>query len=316
MTDATGVLDVEISIVNHDNCALTRACLRSLPSACEGLDWHVTLVDNASTDGCAGRLRAEFPHLAVLANQTRHGFGVNQNKVIGPAVDSRTARYVLVLNNDTELGAGSVTALVKHGDDHAALGVIGPRTYNADWSVQPSSFRFPTACGALLSDVYPRAAPLGCVPADTGRRWLGGACLLLRTDALRDVGCFDPRFFLFFEDIDLAHRMWDAGWESAICPDASIMHHNHKTVEMDGLKFDMACQLRRSFHLYMAKYHGQATAVALTCLGRLSLLIRALIRAMYARLKSDHTAMSEAAFLRQLAAYDPTNVLAHEVSSS
>jgi GT2 family glycosyltransferase len=136
---------------------------------------------------------------------------LNQNRVIAPVVESGSARYVLVLNNDTELMEGSVVALVRHADDNPSLAAIGPLTLNTDGTHQASSFRFPTLVKSALAEVLPSRAPLGCTETDGGALWLGGACLLLRTEALRTVGTFDTRFFLFFEDIDLARRLADAG---------------------------------------------------------------------------------------------------------
>lgn len=301
-------------MVNHGDCELSRACLASLPAACRGLKWHATLVDNASNDGSVEVLTAAFPDVTFLCNEERQGFGPNQNKVIEPAVKSGSARYVLVLNNDTELAEASVAELVTYADRHPTVGAVGPLTYNADGSRQPSSFRFPTLAGALLSELYPRAAPLGCEFAEGGDLWLAGACLLLRAEALRDVGGFDARFFLFFEDIDLARRLRDRGWASALCVESKIMHHNHKTIDKDQLRFPMACQLRRSYYLYMAKHHGRRAALSLAVVGRAGLRVRAAVDALAGRLRHDEVATARAAVLRALAGYDPRRALAHELT--
>lgn len=308
------VLDVEISIVNHDNCEISRACLASLPAACRGLKWHATIVDNASLDGSADVLKAGFPDVTVVCNDRRYGFGANQNQVIGPVVESECARYILVLNNDTELAPGSVATLVEYADRNPTAGAVGPATFNPDGTRQPSSFRFPAFGRAALSEIYPRTAALGCHAADTGRLWLGGACLLLRVDALRQVGFFDTRFFLFFEDIDLARRLWDGGWTSELCPEASIMHHNHKTVERDDLHFAMACQLRRSCYLYISKFYGHIPAVCLAKLGRAGLLVRARMQETLGRLRLDQSPVGEPALLRGLSRYDPRKPLPHELA--
>ena len=312
---STDALDVEISVVNHDNCEVTRACLSSLAAACRGLKWHATVVDNASVDGSADVLQNEFPHMTVVCNKKRYGFGTNQNQVIDPVIRSQSARYLLVLNNDTELAPGSVSALVEHADRNPPAGAVGPRTFNPDGTRQPSSFRFPSLARAFISEMYPRAAPLGCDGAESGRIWLGGACLLLRVDALRQVGSFDTRFFLFFEDIDLARRLWEAGWASELCPEASIMHLNHKTVERDDLRFAMACQLRRSYYLYISKYHGNTPATCLAGVGRIALQVRAIKQEAAARVRCGRGSDGDAALLRGLSRYDPRNPLPHETAS-
>ncbi|MGH9276706.1 MAG: glycosyltransferase family 2 protein, partial [Acidimicrobiales bacterium] len=297
MNDPSTVLDVEVSVVNHDGGDLTRACLMTLPAACEGLRWHATVVDNASVDGSADRLAGQFPDVTLMRNRDRHGFGANQNQVIAPVVESGSARYVLVLNNDTQLAEGCVAALVRHADDNPALGAVGPLTFNTDGSRQPSSFRFPSLAKAVLADARPKHAALGCTETDRGHLWLGGACLLLRADALRTVGPFDTRFFLFFEDIDLAHRLWAAGWESAVCPEASIVHHNHQTVTRDELHLAMGRQVRRSYYLYVEKYHGPISAHGVAALGRLALLARAVKAGVAGRVFRDRATTAKAAHL-------------------
>lgn len=308
-----GDIDVEISIVNHGDCDLSRSCLATLPAACRGLKWHATLIDNASDDGSVEVLKAAFPDVALICNYERLGFGANQNQVIEPTVKSGSARYVLVLNNDTELAEGSVAELVGYADRHPKVGAVGPLTYNPDGSRQPSSFRFPTMPRAFLSEVYPRAAPLGCRFVVGGDLWLGGACLLLRAEALSDVGSFDTRFFLYFEDIDLARRMRDRGWESALCVESKIMHHNHKTTDKDELRFPMECQMRRSYYLYIAKYHGPKAAISLAVFGRTALWLRSAVEVIAGRLCHDQAATRRAATLRALATYDPRRALAHEL---
>jgi N-acetylglucosaminyl-diphospho-decaprenol L-rhamnosyltransferase len=314
VSDAPDLLDVEISIVNHGSRDVTKACLLSLPSACRGLNWHVTVVDNASTDGSVEMLRTEFPDVTLVCNREPHGFGFNHNQVVGPVVESGTARYVLVLNNDTELAVESVTRMVAHADHHPRHGAVGPRTLNPDGTLQPSSFRFPRLGGAVLSEVYPRAAALGCAAAESGEIWLGGACLLLRTAALREVGLFDQRFFLFFEDIDLSRRLRDKGWLSSLCPEALMMHHNHNTIDRDELRFAMACQLRRSYFLYLSKHHGRAAALGLVTLGRLALLARAAGESIGARSPRSEAQRRKIALLRGLGRYDPRRPLSHELA--
>ena len=137
-------VDVAVSLVNTDNRELLERCLRSIPLACSGLSWRATVVDNASGDGSAEMVAELFTWAELLRNDRRLGFSANHNQVIEPALDAETARYVLILNEDTELDPHAVTTLVEVADSRPRLGAVGPTIYGSDGRTQPSYDRFPT----------------------------------------------------------------------------------------------------------------------------------------------------------------------------
>src|SRR5438105_11672953 len=144
---ARGV-DVHVSLVSTDNRELLRRCLASLPAACEGLDWAVTVIDNASTDGTAEMVAAEFPWARLLVNGRRLGFTANHNQVIGPVVAEDGSRYVLILNEDTECDPQSIAELVACGDANRRVGSAGAYVVGPDGLQQPSLQPFPTVARA------------------------------------------------------------------------------------------------------------------------------------------------------------------------
>jgi GT2 family glycosyltransferase len=267
---AADLLDVEISLVNTNNRALLQACLASLWEACGGLNWHVTVVDNESRDGSAEMVAKDFPASRLIRNANRLGFGANHNQVLVPALESG-ARYVLILNEDTELDPGSVRGLVAFADQHERLGAVGPAIRGADGARQPSYLPFPTVLGQFWSCLRPGRPPR----SPTRGGWLNGSCVLLRCEALRQVGSLDERFFIFFEDTDLGERLRHAGWESAVCEAATIVHHGHMTVALASAGSVWEWQMLRSQYLYFCKHRGRLTGLLLSRLVRSALLIRA-----------------------------------------
>lgn len=308
-SDGLDPLDVEISVVNHQGRDLLRACLSTLPPAIGGLRWHATVVDNASGDGSLEMLRQEFPWAKVLLNRVRHGFGFNHNQVIRPVVANGSARYVLVLNNDTELYPGSIQELVAFADSDPDIGATGPPLVNTDGSPQVSFCPFPRLVSHLRSELLQRN------PRDMGgarEGWLSGACLLLRTTALRDVGAFDTRFFLFFEDVDLALRLQSAGWANRLCPTAPVVHHNHATVTRSELRLPMERQMLRSRYLYFRKNHGLVPAwVAVITTDAVLALRSAKALACSAR-RGGFLIGPTPSFLASVAWMDPRRPLLHE----
>lgn len=303
---APDLLDVEISLVNTENRELLRACLQSLPEACTGLRWRATVVDNASGDGSAGMVRAEFPWAGLLASEWRLGFSANHNQVLRRVLEDGGARYVLILNEDTALDPGCVGELVGLCDADRRIGAAGPVIRGRDGRVQQSHFRFPTVGQQAWAALRPRSGPR---PA-RGTGWLNGSCILIRTDALRQVGPLDERFFIFYEDTDLGLRLERAGWASAVCQSATMLHHGHETVSRPALGSAMERQMLRSRYLYFCKHRGQARAAALQLATRTALLARALKALGEAMLGREEPATAR--LLAGLAGYDPRTPLPHE----
>jgi GT2 family glycosyltransferase len=302
------VADVEISLVNTDNAGLLRRCLASLPAAAGTITWRATVVDNASGDGSAEVVRREFPWARLLVNRTRLGFSANHNQVIGEVVIHDSARYVLVLNEDTELEPGSLEELVSFADREHRLGAAGPRLVEKDGREQASYFRFPAVLEQFWWTLSPGQPPRRAETAG----WLNGSCLLVRTEALRRVGPLDARFFIFFEDTDLGLRLHRAGWRSAVCESSRVVHHGHQTVSQSGVGTHMERQMLRSRYLYFRKHHGRHTATLVVALVRMALGARAAKALLTGSIRGDGGERRLASFLWSLARYDPVTPLPHE----
>jgi N-acetylglucosaminyl-diphospho-decaprenol L-rhamnosyltransferase len=266
-----GPADVEVSVVSLGATELLAAGLRTLPRACAGLSWRLTVVDNSPAGRDLSAPLAGLPSAATIRSVGRRGFGANHNLVLSGVLAEKRARYVLVLNDDTELDAGAVAALVRHADRRPDVGALCPLIRDDRGRPEPSRLPWPSVTQQALGTMFP-----GRPTADPARGgWLNGACILLRTAALGRVGLFDPAFFLFFEDTDLCRRLAGAGWELDVCEEAGIVHHRHGTILAPELRRAVEEQMLRSRYLYFRKHHGPAAARAATVLVRGALLARA-----------------------------------------
>jgi GT2 family glycosyltransferase len=301
------LLDVEISLANTNNRELLRGCLESLPAACEGVRWHVTVVENASTDGSAEMVEQQFPWAELVRNSLPCGFSANHNQVLRRAVN-QSARYALILNEDTVLEPGSVRALIEFADANLGIGAAGPVLRGGDDSVQHSFFAFPTIANQTAACVRPGRRPR----SPKGPGWLNGSCVLVRVEALRQIGLLDERFFIFFEDTDLGFRLEKAGWRSAVCSSARIVHYGHQAVSQPVYGDRMERQMLRSRYLYFRKHGGPVRAGVLTLLVRFALGARALKAFSSGALKANPDERALAGILWSLASYDPRLSLAHE----
>ncbi|MFV2072443.1 MAG: glycosyltransferase family 2 protein [Thermoanaerobaculales bacterium] len=213
-------------IVNRDGEECLGRCLQSLGPPDAGLE--VLLVDNASQDGSVGFVRREFPHVRVLAQERNIGFAAANNL----AADSAEGEALLLLNADAWLEDGALAGLREVLDRDSRLGLAAPVLRYPDGGRQFSWSPARGVVGEFLQKLrnpfeasawaHGRAARL--VAGLVGRSWFTAACALVRAEAFRGVGGFDPRFFMYFEDVDLCIRLECAGWRLAQSPEAVANH--------------------------------------------------------------------------------------------
>ena len=244
--------DVAISLVNTNNRELLLACLQSLAK----VDAEIVVLDNASEDGSVEAVRERFPHVRVLAQQVRGGFGANHNTVIR----ATSTPYVYVLNEDTTADDWALARLTRFLDENPRVAALGPRLVYPDGRHQPSAWRFPTPGVAVLG--LPTLGRLG-VEQSKGTKprsvdWVMGAAVLVRRCALEDVGLFDEEFFLYSEEVDLCFRLKRAGWRVCYFPAATVVHHESQF--STGIPARRINEMWRSRHRYWQKHHSPPAA--------------------------------------------------------
>jgi N-acetylglucosaminyl-diphospho-decaprenol L-rhamnosyltransferase len=225
--------DVSILLVTYRCRDEALACLRSIDETTAGLDVEVVVLDNASGDGTAERVAAEFPAARLIALRENLGFAGGVNR----AAEEASGELLLLLNPDMEVHSGAVQALVEFARAHPEHGLVGGRTLDPDGTVNPGScwgapslwslFCFAT----LLSTAFKHSRffdpeSLGGWKRDTVREVdIVTGCLLLAPRALwQELGGFDTRFFMYGEDADLSLRARALGYRPAITPDAVVTH--------------------------------------------------------------------------------------------
>lgn len=263
-------VDVEVSIVSLRGGPQLKRCVATLQRACAGLTWRLTLVDNSPNGLDHTSCFRGLPDSVVLRSEGRRGFGANQNLALARVVHERRARYVLVLNDDAELGDLAVTTLVRYADQRPRAGAISPVIRDLQGSLEPSIVAWPRLSSLALSCALP-SRPRRKTATEG---WLNGACMLVRTAALAQVGLFDPRYFLYYEETDLCRRMARAGWQLEQCAGAVVVHHRRQSTMLAGSALEIDEQILRSGYLYFRKHHGRLAARSFNGLVRCGLLAR------------------------------------------
>jgi len=229
-------LDLSVIVVSWRTKDLLRTCLTSVRELTGRLRAQTIVVDNASGDGSAKMVVTCFPEVLLLVNERNMGFAAANNRGLRHA----HGRYLLLLNSDTVVLPGALDAMARYMDEHAEVGALGPRLLNADRSLQSSARDFPTLSRDVIALLEIERWPLAGVPAtrymrrgslywDDHRRtqpvdWVMGACLLLRREAITEVGLLDDGYFFFGEEMDLCYRLRQKGWDVVFFADAEIVH--------------------------------------------------------------------------------------------
>jgi GT2 family glycosyltransferase len=214
-------------VVNYNGGATLGRCLASLPPP-EAGRFEALLVDNASTDGSLQAVRRDFAAVRILALPSNVGFGAAVNRA------ARQARgdALLLLNNDAWLAEGGLEALAGRLAREADLAWVAPRLFYPDGRRQlawePEVSLLGEAVRRLRNRFEAREWSHTRLPRllrpVLGPGWYTAACALVRRRALEEVGGFDERFFLYFEDADLCLRLTRAGWRLAEEPAARAVH--------------------------------------------------------------------------------------------
>jgi N-acetylglucosaminyl-diphospho-decaprenol L-rhamnosyltransferase len=262
--------DVAVVIVSHNSGSDLD---RSLPVVCASRR-QVIVVDNASTDGTPLLVRERFPDVHLVELRENVGYGVASNEGIARSA----AGLLLLLNPDAWPLENGIERLAACAEREPALGAVGPALQGPDGRRQRSLVRFPTRWWlgrAAITSAPSRAGILRLSGSRGDGKFLVGAALLVRREAVEQVGGFDPSFFMFGEDVDLCWRLREAGWLVALCPEASFVHVGGTSTRRNWPAMYRE-QLRGHLRL-LAKHRGLAEAEAARKLLRRVLTVRALV---------------------------------------
>jgi GT2 family glycosyltransferase len=269
--------DLSVVIVSFNTRDLLRECLRSVYRAAGSLRVQVIVVDNASVDGSPAMVADEFPDVTVIRSEVNLGFGRANNL----GFQSVRGRYAVLLNSDAFLTPGSLELSVAHIEANPRIGIGGGRLVGSDGSLQPSARMFPTVLNDLivlsgLAARFPHSRFFGRFDrtwADEDEAaevdWVPGAYSIIRREVLAEVGYFDPRFFLYYEEVDLCRRVKQRGYTVWYWPDVRIVHIGGESsrqvpsLEMSRAGAQLTLWRMRSMLLYYRKHHGMAARFAM-----------------------------------------------------
>jgi GT2 family glycosyltransferase len=270
MTDSA---PVAVVVVTYNAMPWVEPCLQSVRG------YECIVVDNGSSDGTVAFVRKHFPD-ATLIEQENRGLGAGWNTGLAAA----RAPFVLLLNADAWVVDSAVPELESFLTAHPQVGMVGPLLRNPDGSLQRSVRGFPTLWRLATEYFFLRKlAPTtdlmnafyaGAFAHDEERKvdWTMAAAVLVRKEALAEVGGLDEDYFLFGEEVDLAWRLREAGWETWFDPAAEVTHVGGASHGGRLYRENLRGHLR-----FFAKHQGLPEAERARRLLRRSLWLRGLL---------------------------------------
>ena len=271
------MLDFGIVIVNYNTRDLLRDCLSSIYESRGDFSSVVYVVDNASLDGSAEMVRREFSQTELIVSAQNNGYAYANNLGLralglgdlGKSVSQSPPAYVLLLNPDTILPPGALSNMMDFISLRPRAGVVGPRLVLADGKLDKACRRsFPspevsfyrmTGLGILFPNSR-RCGAYNLTYLDENQEAeidsAVGACMLLRSQAIQDVGLLDESFFMYGEDLDWCYRIKQAGWKVLYNPDCTVLHYK-KASSRHSRK--ALYEFYRAMLLFYRKHYAETT---------------------------------------------------------
>ncbi len=268
--------DISVVVISFNTRDLLRDCLTALRKETEAISNEVFVVDNVSRDGSADMVEKEFPDVKLIRSDVNLGFAAANNKAFRLA----TGRYVILLNSDAFLQPMALCRSIAAMDADPRIGLGGGRLINLDGSWQASNRMFPSLLNDFLSlsglaakfpksrffgrQDYTWADPDLAAEAD----YIVGAYCVIRRSVLEKLEYFDEQFFFYYEEVDLARRIKQAGYLVCYWPEVVVVHlggASSKTITsltMSKAGAQLELWRMRSAFLYYRKHHGPAAWLA------------------------------------------------------
>jgi GT2 family glycosyltransferase len=275
---------LSVVIVNYNVCYFLEQALLSVRKAVArlGEPAEVFVVDNNSVDGSVAMVRARFPEVILLENKENPGFSKANNQALRVA----RGQYVLLLNPDTVVEEDTFRLCCAFMDAHPAAGGLGVKMLDGQGRFLPESKRgLPTPRVAFykifgLAQLFPRSRTfgryhLGYLDKEQTHEIevLSGAFMLMRRQALDQVGLLDEDYFMYGEDIDLSYRLTRGGWKNYYFPGTRIIHYKGESTRRTSVNYVFV--FYRAMVIFARKHFAPERAGLFALLINLAIWLRA-----------------------------------------
>jgi len=280
--------DVSVILISYNAGHLFDELFGALDAARNGLKCQIIAVDNASRDDSVEILRTRYQNVELIENKTNVGFARANNQALAQA----RGRYILLLNTDAFVAPDTLRKTIDYMDAHPRCGVLGVKLVGRDGSLQPSCRYFPTPWNVFLASTglkrfFPGTRLVDDMSWDHASvrecDWVPGCYYLVRREVIERVGLFDPRYFLYYEEVDHCRAVRQDGWSVVYYPYTQVVHIGGGSAASEGPLNATSRQISalqtESELLYFRKHFGPIGLLwaLLLSLGRDTVACKALV---------------------------------------
>lgn len=265
------MIDLSIIIVNYNTKQLTLNCLKSVYESITDYFYEVILIDNASWDDSVSVIQEQYPQVRLIPNTENLGFAKANNQGMRVA----EGRYVLLLNSDTVIKQDTLDIMIQFMDENPKVGASGCKVVLPDGSLDKACRRgFPTPLATLfyvskLSKLFPKNPKINAYhreDLDPDESYpiecLVGAFMMVRREAIEQVGVLDENFFMYFEDTDWCYRLKEAGWTNYYYPKTTILHYKRASSRNKPMR--ITYEFHRAMALFYNKHYRSKYSIWVT----------------------------------------------------
>lgn len=251
-------MDLSIIIINWNTRQLLLDCIASVYATVREARFEIFVVDNGSTDGSVDAVAKTYPAVRIIANKTNLGFARANNQ----AICMIEGRYAVLLNSDTLLKENALEDMLRFMEAHPRAGICGPQLLFGDGTRQISFGVFPSLLEEFGGKIIERFFFPQRYMERQGRKravfsgpaivdFVIGACMMVRKEAIEQVGMLDEDYFFNYEEVDWCLRMKNAGWDVWHLPGVEIFHFQNRS--FSGLNFRARVESWRSRYIFFQK---------------------------------------------------------------
>ena len=230
---------ITIIIVNYNTQHLLSRCLEAVADNLKQINGKVIIVDNCSKDDSVNYIRQHFNDVQLITNDKNIGFGRANNQAIAEIEGD----YILLLNTDAFLSSNTISDTLRTMEANPKVGILGVKLTGEDGELQPSCRYFPTLTNVFfiktgLDKLFPQVQLVDNKNWDATHTqecdWVPGCYYLIRKSVIDQIGLFDPRYFMYYEEVDHCLRAKKAGWKVLYYADTAVIHLGGESAKSEG----------------------------------------------------------------------------------
>jgi len=279
------VIKLSIVIVNWETEDLIVECLKKVYQFCSDITIEVIVIDNNSKDNSVSNIKRDYPDVFLIKNTQNIGPVAANNQGLKQA----QGEFIMLLNSDAFLKKFIFSEIFQYFENNASIGIIGAQLFNQDGSIQDNGGTFITVPNYLngrykfIMQWFITSIPYNKkekISQPKNIKWVSSACMIMRSEMVDQIGVFDDKYFIFYDDMDYCKNALSKGWITCLHPDIEVIHLEGKSISSDNAKLSKVKNLKKLFReLSSINHYFKKNYNILTWLGfKISDIIASILR--------------------------------------